>query len=79
MPLWKLCFIQKKKHEFEALLWEWLTDEIMMCPICGFTEHADFWEDYGFYLYDKERGELSPGQEEFIIERLTRWRKDHET
>jgi len=69
---------RNKNGKPHVLNWEWLTGEIMMCPICGFTDHANFWEEYDFYLYDKERGKLSPGQEEFIIERITQWRKDHD-
>lgn len=65
---------RKKKGKFEALLWEWIDGETMRCPICGFTHNANFWEEYDFYLYDKERGMISKSQEEFIKSNIQAWR-----
>jgi hypothetical protein len=61
---------RKKEGKIAALAWEWVDGNTMRCPICGFTHLADFWEDYEFYKYDKERGELLPGQEEYIMKEI---------
>jgi hypothetical protein len=66
-----------KNGRVEALLWEWVDGETMRCPVCGFTHLADFWEDYDFYLYDKERGKLSDRQEEFITSNIENWRENN--
>lgn len=46
---------RKKDGKVEVLLWEWIDGETMGCPICGFTEHADIWQDYELEEFDESR------------------------
>lgn len=65
---------RRERGEFKALLWEWIDNETMQCPICGFYAHANIWEDWDFYLYDKAREKLSKNQGMYIFEAIKKWR-----
>lgn len=62
----KHCQVRRlRRGEIATLLWEWTDGETMRCPACGFTAHADAWEDYEFTKYDEylelvERAKLYP-------------------
>jgi len=49
---------RKEKGKMVFLLEEWFTDpetgtELVRCPICGFTQTFDFWEDFAFKEFEK--------------------------
>jgi len=47
---------REKRGEIATLLWEWYDSETMMCPLCGFKAHADYWQDYEINKVLKEAG-----------------------
>jgi hypothetical protein len=65
---------RKDRGEVAALLEEWPGNDLIRCPVCGFTHTMDFWEDFAFYQYDKTRGALLPEQETRIKTEIEKWR-----
>ncbi len=39
----------------DDIVWKWIDGEAIQCGHCGWTAHADVWEDYE-YEYYKSRG-----------------------
>jgi len=61
---------RKRNGKISTLLWEWVDGETMMCPVCGFSASADYWQDWEFNEYDKARGAYSEIDEKYLTEHL---------
>ena len=36
-------------------MWEWIDGELIKCPECGYTNHADAWEEAEYQEYKKRQ------------------------